>query len=334
MKTNLKVSLENIIPLTEARDHFSQIVAEVQRDKLYVLTKGGKPAVAIIDVKYLERITGGQVKPEQVEAEIQKDPAKVGRPVMLNHSEPPKFPNPNNFSNPANQRPNFSQSQNNPRPAPTQPAPIKTANSPIVQSPPPVQTRPSFPPTSAQPSIPKPAEKPITPPPVVNNQVFETTPKPVSPATPPATAQNPWNNLNKPTPVNNQTPIPATSTPTETKPVSPTQNSVNNETVFKPNTTPQTTTPPPAAPHPQPPIQAPTTQTTPAQPAPVSVEPQPPKPTTPANQNAGGAFIDVIASPEETETTPKATANSDDRPGPAQYSGENSKDDVEDMALD
>ncbi|KKQ72439.1 MAG: hypothetical protein US94_C0043G0004 [Berkelbacteria bacterium GW2011_GWB1_38_5] len=41
----LKVSLENIIPLTEARDHFSQIVAEVQKDKLYVLTKGGKPAV-------------------------------------------------------------------------------------------------------------------------------------------------------------------------------------------------------------------------------------------------------------------------------------------------
>lgn len=29
----LKVSLENIIPLTYARDHFSQIVAEVQKDK-------------------------------------------------------------------------------------------------------------------------------------------------------------------------------------------------------------------------------------------------------------------------------------------------------------
>jgi len=63
----LRVSLENIIPLTEARDHFSQIVNEVQKDKLYVLTKGGKPAVAIIDVKYLEQISGGNVNPGHVE---------------------------------------------------------------------------------------------------------------------------------------------------------------------------------------------------------------------------------------------------------------------------
>jgi len=81
----LKVSLENIIPLTEARDHFSQIVAEVQRDKLYVLTKGGKPAVAIIDVKYLETISGGRINESHVEREIQKAPEKVGRPKMIEH---------------------------------------------------------------------------------------------------------------------------------------------------------------------------------------------------------------------------------------------------------
>lgn len=88
MENQLKVSLENIIPLTEARDHFSQIVAEVQKDKLYVLTKGGKPAVAIIDVKYLEYITGGEIKKETIKEEIKKDPEKVGLPPMVEHPKP------------------------------------------------------------------------------------------------------------------------------------------------------------------------------------------------------------------------------------------------------
>src|SRR3990167_1155792 len=85
MNNQLKVSLENIIPLTEARDHFSQIVAEVQKDKLYVLTKGGKPAVAIIDVKYLEHLTGGEAKREHIQEEIKKAPEKVGLPPMVEH---------------------------------------------------------------------------------------------------------------------------------------------------------------------------------------------------------------------------------------------------------
>lgn len=92
MENPLKVSLENIIPLTEARDHFSQIVNEVQKDKLYVLTKGGKPAVAIVDVKYLEHITGGEAKVESVEAEIKKAPEKVGLPPMIEH--PKTIPTP------------------------------------------------------------------------------------------------------------------------------------------------------------------------------------------------------------------------------------------------
>lgn len=94
INNQLKVSLENIIPLTEARDHFSQIVNEVQKDKLYVLTKGGKPAVAIVDVKYLEAITGGEVDKSRVEAEIQKAPEKVGLPPMVEHTPPPTPPTP------------------------------------------------------------------------------------------------------------------------------------------------------------------------------------------------------------------------------------------------
>lgn len=85
MENQLKVSLENIIPLTYARDHFSQIVTEVQKDKLFVLTKGGKPAVAIIDVKYLESITGGQIQKADIKEEIKKSPEKVGLPPMVEH---------------------------------------------------------------------------------------------------------------------------------------------------------------------------------------------------------------------------------------------------------
>jgi len=87
MNNDLKVSLENIIPLTYARDHFSSIVAEVQKDKLYILTKGGKPAIALIDVRYLEQITAGGFKKEQIEKDIEKIPEQVGKPKMLEHEQ-------------------------------------------------------------------------------------------------------------------------------------------------------------------------------------------------------------------------------------------------------
>ena len=85
MNNDLKVSLENIIPLTYARDHFSSIVAEVQRDKLYILTKGGKPAIALIDVRYLEQITAGVFNKAKIEKDIEKIPEQVGKPKMLEH---------------------------------------------------------------------------------------------------------------------------------------------------------------------------------------------------------------------------------------------------------
>jgi len=87
MNNDLKVSLENIIPLTYARDHFSSIVAEVQRNKLYILTKGGKPAIALIDVRYLEQITAGVFNKAEIEKDIEKIPEQVGKPKMLEHEQ-------------------------------------------------------------------------------------------------------------------------------------------------------------------------------------------------------------------------------------------------------
>lgn len=119
----LKVSLENIIPLTYARDHFSQIVGEVQKDKLFILTKGGVPAVAIMDVKYLETITGGGIKKEEIQEEIKKAPEQVGLPKMIEHPSTPFKTSPS------------------PAPSPAQPPPIPPA--PPVKTPPPPTSEPA-----------------------------------------------------------------------------------------------------------------------------------------------------------------------------------------------
>lgn len=158
MENPLKVSLENIIPLTEARDHFSQIVNEVQKDKLYVLTKGGKPAVAIVDVKYLEHITGGEAKVEQVREEIKKAPEKVGLPPMIQHNTtptpPPATPKPPSppTSTPQQPKPVSFPQNNQPKPAPAgfaapQPTPPAPTPTPAPPKPEPLKTPPVNPAT-------------------------------------------------------------------------------------------------------------------------------------------------------------------------------------------
>lgn len=163
MYNPLKVNLENIIPLTEARDHFSQIVNEVQKDKLYVLTKGGKPAVAIIDVKYLETLTGGEIKEEHVAAEIQKNPEKVGIPPMIAHTENQPKP----AAPPAAPKPEMPKP--NPIPPPTKPAAPSQNPAPVPPPPPkPVPTPPpsvQVPETKPSPAPPPPPPKPTPPPP-------------------------------------------------------------------------------------------------------------------------------------------------------------------------
>ena len=158
MYNPLKVSLENIIPLTEARDHFSQIVTEVQKDKLYVLTKGGKPAVAIVDVKYLEHITGGEAKVDEVNEEIKKAPEKVGLPPMVEHV--PFSPKPIASQNLA------------PKPAPK---PYEPEVPTLKPSPKPITPPPTIPkPTPPAPTIPTPEfHKPTPPPPATTDKDLE-----------------------------------------------------------------------------------------------------------------------------------------------------------------
>lgn len=207
---NLKVSLENIIPLTEARDHFSQIVADVQKDKLYILTKGGKPAVAVIDVKYLEGITGGSVNTISIEAEIQKDPAKVGRVPMIKTTG-----NTNFIPKPTFNAPSFLKSTDSNSPT------AKVTFEPSTPKPftPTTTTTPSSSNTNSNSSTPKPngnpyipykppvstplPPKPFTPPtPTPTPPAFNPQPKPAMPPVPSPAAQ-----LTKPTPPIQSTPV-------------------------------------------------------------------------------------------------------------------------------
>jgi prevent-host-death family protein len=50
----LKVSVNRILSLTEARSRLSELVETTEAEEFWVLTKGGKPRVAIVDVAYLD----------------------------------------------------------------------------------------------------------------------------------------------------------------------------------------------------------------------------------------------------------------------------------------
>jgi prevent-host-death family protein len=52
----LKISIDRVIPLTEARARLSELVEKTIGDQFWVLTKGGKPRVAVVDVNYLDQL--------------------------------------------------------------------------------------------------------------------------------------------------------------------------------------------------------------------------------------------------------------------------------------
>lgn len=59
----LEVKVENIIPVTEARDKFNQLIDGVEgSDDLFVMTKNGKPSAILVGVHHLEKLTGDNHK--------------------------------------------------------------------------------------------------------------------------------------------------------------------------------------------------------------------------------------------------------------------------------
>lgn len=55
----LEVQIENILPVTEARDKLNQLIDSVESsDNMYVMTKNGKPCAILVGVHHLEKLTG------------------------------------------------------------------------------------------------------------------------------------------------------------------------------------------------------------------------------------------------------------------------------------
>jgi prevent-host-death family protein len=52
----LNIALERVIPLTEARARLSEIVEQTSGDQFWVLTRRGRPRVAVVDVEYLDQL--------------------------------------------------------------------------------------------------------------------------------------------------------------------------------------------------------------------------------------------------------------------------------------
>jgi prevent-host-death family protein len=50
------IALDRIIPLTEARARLREIIEQTNEDRFWVLTRRGKPRVAIVDVEYLDQL--------------------------------------------------------------------------------------------------------------------------------------------------------------------------------------------------------------------------------------------------------------------------------------
>jgi len=52
----LNIALDRIIPLTQARARLSEIVEQTRGDQFWVLTRRGRPRVALVDVEYLDQL--------------------------------------------------------------------------------------------------------------------------------------------------------------------------------------------------------------------------------------------------------------------------------------
>ena len=52
----LKVSLDQTIPVTQARSRLSELIEKTYNNHFWVLTKGGKPRAALVDVDYLDQL--------------------------------------------------------------------------------------------------------------------------------------------------------------------------------------------------------------------------------------------------------------------------------------
>lgn len=70
------VDIDKIIPVTDARANISALVSEVEKGHTYVLTRGGKPVVALVSINFLN-----QNKPIFKSVKSSSSKPKIPQPV-------------------------------------------------------------------------------------------------------------------------------------------------------------------------------------------------------------------------------------------------------------
>jgi prevent-host-death family protein len=96
----LEVKVENILPVTEARDTFNQLIDKVEgTDEMFVMTKNGKPIAILVGVHHLEKLTGenheelfGTTGSTPVDGNISNEAAKTDSTVDQPIAQPEVTP--------------------------------------------------------------------------------------------------------------------------------------------------------------------------------------------------------------------------------------------------
>lgn len=194
----IHADLDKILPEDDALEKISSIIEEVEANQeLFIITKSGRPAAAIINIDYLEELTGNPVsqKTEIKEVvEVQPAPEKIeDEKPLLQEEIPPITENSTGVKPTVDLR--LSEDQETPE-GPTGPA-IPTPTRLETAEPQPVAATPQTPPLAApQPLPPMPTTPPMTPPanPVTPPSAAPTTP-PMTPTQPIPAANQPYDNL-------------------------------------------------------------------------------------------------------------------------------------------
>lgn len=142
----LHVPIDKIVPLTTARDTLSKIIADVESGTpLYVLTKNGKPSVAVLSINELQNQVG------------QVDLASTTPTTPPTQTAPPT-PEPNHQA----PTPNFWE----PTPSPTPATGMATSNFQAGEPPKTtkIEVKTAFEPNSLQPQSKPPTTEPPAPP--------------------------------------------------------------------------------------------------------------------------------------------------------------------------
>ncbi len=183
----LNVPIDRIVPLTDARDNFSRIVADIeqQTDGMYVLTKGGKPAIALVNIEFLNKLMGGKDLTVAPAPKVAPPKLNVSTPPATPKIEPPVITPPS--SAPTGLEPKRESASNinsswtgSPSPWPLPPFNEVRATPSVVEGPPTAAPKPPAPVATPPPAPPRPVPPPPPPPPA---------PRPTPP--PPATYQAP-----------------------------------------------------------------------------------------------------------------------------------------------